>query len=236
MKTRVDVGPGSAQPSTGNAVCRVEKVTKSFGRTILQDVSLELSAGELLAIKGASGSGKSTLLNILGLLDQADSGRIELFGRAAPGPGSRGAMLLRRHRIGYLFQSFALIDTDTVDANLRVAQRYAVGSGGQLRQAREAALDRVGLADMGKQRVYELSGGEQQRLAVARLLVKGRDLVLADEPTGSLDPTNRDAVLSMLADVASAGAAVVVVTHDQTVVDRCDRLLCLPNRRLPATI
>jgi len=198
-------------------------------------VSLELSAGELLAIRGASGSGKSTLLNILGLLDQADSGRVELFGRAAPGPGSRSAMLLRRHRIGYLFQSFALIDTESVDANLRVAQRYALGSATQLRQVREAALDRVGLGGMGKQRVFELSGGEQQRVAVARLLVKGRDLVLADEPTGSLDPMNRDAVLSMLRDVASAGAAVVVVTHDQTVVDRCDRLLSLPNRRLPAT-
>jgi len=232
---QVDDGQESAQPSNGSAVCRVEKVTKSFGRTILQDVSLELSAGELLAIRGASGSGKSTLLNILGLLDQADSGRVELFGRAAPGPGSRSAMLLRRHRIGYLFQSFALIDTESVDANLRVAQRYALGSATQLRQVREAALDRVGLGGMGKQRVFELSGGEQQRVAVARLLVKGRDLVLADEPTGSLDPINRDAVLSMLRDVASAGAAVVVVTHDQTVVDHCDRLLSLPNRRLPAT-
>lgn len=231
----VDDGPRSAQPSNGSAVCRVEKVTKSFSRPILQDVSLELSAGELLAIRGASGSGKSTLLNILGLLDQADSGRIELFGHEAPGPGSRSAMLLRRHRIGYLFQSFALIDTESVDANLRVAQRYAPGSATQLRQVREAALDRVGLSGMGKQRVFELSGGEQQRVAVARLLVKGRDLVLADEPTGSLDPMNRDAVLSMLRDVASAGAAVVVVTHDQTVVDRCDRLLSLPNRQLPAT-
>ena len=231
----VDDGQESAQPSNGSAVCRVEKVTKSFGRTILQDVSLELSAGELLSIRGASGSGKSTLLNILGLLDQADSGRIELFGRAAPGPGSRSAMLLRRHRIGYLFQSFVLIDTESVDATLRLAQRYALGSATRLRQVREAALDRVGLGGMGKQRVFELSGGEQQRVAVARLLVKGRDLVLADEPTGSLDPMNRDAVLSMLRDVASAGAAVVVVTHDQTVIDRCDRLLSLPNRRLPAT-
>lgn len=235
MKMLVDDERGSAQPSNGSAVCRVEKVTKSFGRTILQDVSLELSAGELLAIRGTSGSGKSTLLNILGLLDQIDSGRVELFGRAAPGPGSRSAMLLRRHRIGYLFQSYALIDTDSVEANLRVAQRYAVGSTTEQRHVREVVMDRVGLGGMEKQRVFELSGGEQQRVAVARLLVKSRDLVLADEPTGSLDPVNRDAVLSMLREIASTGAAVVVVTHDQTVVDRCDRVLSLPNRRPPAT-
>lgn len=206
-------------------VCSARGVAKKFGsRQVLGGLDLDVEIGEVVAFKGASGSGKSTLLNILGLLEAPDGGSVELFGDAAPRIGSARATKLRRHRIGYLFQNFALIDNETVDANLKVAQTYAGGSRSDRLRARADVLERVGLGGAQRRMVLELSGGEQQRVALARLLLKPRELVLADEPTGSLDPRNRDAVLGLLRQAADAGAAVIIVTHDDVVSAACDRL------------
>jgi putative ABC transport system ATP-binding protein len=166
---------------------------------------------------------QSTVLNILGLLDSADAGTVRLFGEPAPSVGSAGARKLLRTRLGYLFQDFALIDSDTVDANLRVAQTYSTASRSQRDEDRAKALDRVGLAGAARRRTFELSGGEQQRVAIARLLLKSCELVLADEPTGSLDADNRDHVLRMLHEMRDSGRSIVLVTHDPVVASSCDR-------------
>jgi putative ABC transport system ATP-binding protein len=169
-----------------NLVCQMASVDKAFdGRPILANLDLAVACGEMVAVTGESGSGKTTLLNIIGLLERPDRGELRLFGQPAPTVGSRKATSLLRHKLGYLFQNFALIDGDSVDDNLKIAQAYAGGSREARRQARAAVLQAVDLPNMAKRRVYELSGGEQQRVAIARLMLKPCDLVLADEPTGS---------------------------------------------------
>jgi putative ABC transport system ATP-binding protein len=210
-----------------NTVCELVGIAKQYrGHQVLSEFSLTVAEGEMIAITGPSGSGKSTLLNIIGLLDSPQHGSVKLFGQPAPDPGSAAATKLLRHRIGYLFQSFALIDNETVDYNLRVAQTYAHGTPQTKARARSETLEAVGLS--GVRRVYELSGGEQQRVAVARLMLKPCDLVLADEPTGSLDPANRDAILTMLTSLNERShKTVIVVTHDPKVTAACTRSLRL---------
>lgn len=209
-------------------VCQMTSVGKAFsGRAVLHDLNLTVSPGEMVAVTGESGSGKTTLLNIVGLLERPDRGELRLFGRPAPRVGSRAAMSMLRHKLGYLFQNFALIDADSVDDNLKIAQAYVGGSGETRRWARARALEAVGLPDAAKLRAYELSGGEQQRIAVARLMLKPCDLVLADEPTGSLDAANRDIVLGLLQQLNSAGKSVLVVTHDTRVAAACHRRVSL---------
>ncbi len=212
--------------------CQLSGVTKRFGqRTVVRAIDLAVESGEMVAITGPSGSGKSTVLNLLGLLEPIDEGRLSLFGEAAPKVGSRKATRLLRYRLGYLFQNFALIDTDTVDANLRLAQAYARTPRARRDAARRAALERVGMSGAGGQRVYELSGGEQQRVAVARLMLKPCDLILADEPTGSLDAVNARMVLTQLQELNSAGKTVIVVTHDERVAAACHRTVVLQDLR-----
>ncbi|WP_414172115.1 ATP-binding cassette domain-containing protein [Clavibacter tessellarius] len=216
----------SAAP--GTAVCELTDVTRSFrGREVVRGLSLRVEAGEMVALTGRSGCGKSTVLNMIGLLDRPTSGDLRLFDRSAPRPGSRGARRLLAERIGYLFQSFALLDEETAEGNLRVAQAWTGGTRRSRAEMREEALATVGLADHARDRVYELSGGEQQRLALARLALRPRALVLADEPTGSLDPANRARVLDLLDGMRRRGTAVVIVTHDPEVAAACSRVVSL---------
>ncbi len=211
-----------------DTVCELINVHKSFrGHEIVSNLSLTVHAGEIVAITGPSGSGKTTVLNMLGLLDRPDSGQITLFGRRAPKPGSRRARILLRLRLGYLFQNYALIDNATVTENLTIAQTYTPGTRKEKRETRTRAMERVGLDLDANRKVYELSGGEQQRLAIARLILKPCHLILADEPTGSLDSANRDHVLSLTKTLADAGKSVIVVTHDTSVSGRSDREITL---------
>ncbi len=211
------------------SVCELAGVSKSYGgRPVLRDVSLTIAAGEMVAVTGRSGSGKSTLLNVVGLLEKADSGEVRLFGEWAK-VGSRGATRLLRDRLGYLFQNFALIDGDTVDNNLKIAQAYGGGSRTALEGNRAQALQAVGLPGVGSRKVYELSGGEQQRVAIARLMLKPCDLVLADEPTGSLDAANASLVIELLRELNRRGKSVLVVTHDGGVAAACHRTIDLPD-------
>lgn len=216
------------------AVCSARGIVRSFGpHTVLHGVDLDLEPGELVALTGPSGSGKSTMLNILGLLDKPDSGEVRYRGRLAPKTHSGAARRLLRTTLGYLFQNFALIDQDTVGANLVVAQTAVTGSRVARARARAEALERVGLSGRERQRVFELSGGEQQRLAIARLLLKPCDLVLADEPTGSLDEANRATVVGLLRQMGEAGKAVLIVTHDPVVAASCDRTIALNPGNMP---
>lgn len=198
-------------------------LTKRFGdRRLWADVDLKFDAGSLTALIGPSGSGKSTLLNCLGLLEEPSSGSIEAEGVDLTSLGMGGRRRFRRDKLGYLFQNYALIENATVGQNLDVALRARRVRGTRAREARIAALERVGLAGREGDRVSRLSGGEQQRVALARLMVKEPVLVLADEPTGALDSDNADVVVATLRELARDGACVVIATHDDRVRDQCD--------------
>ncbi|WP_026932314.1 ABC transporter ATP-binding protein [Glycomyces tenuis] len=202
-------------------------VRKQYGgRRILDGFDLRIPAGEMIALTGPSGSGKSTVLNMLGLLDAPDGGEVRILGAKAPKPRTRAANRFLRRRLGYLFQNFALIDSETVAHNLEIALTYA-DRGTPKRQRIAEALEQVGLPGSEHRRVYSLSGGEQQRVAVARLLLKPCEIVLADEPTGSLDAENRDVVLGLLRRINKAGKTIVIATHDDVVAGACSRAVAL---------
>ena len=187
---------------------------KNFGRhQVLKDVNLDVPTHSFTVIHGKSGSGKSTLLNILGLLTHYDAGQYQLFGQPAPAPYSSQAMKLRREAISYVFQNFALIDNESIEQNLKLASPYLSKSQAS-RQAMLAALEAVNLDLPLKTKVYTMSGGEKQRLAVARLKLRDSRLILADEPTGSLDADNKTIIIQLLRSLADQGKAVLVVTHD----------------------
>ncbi|THD54889.1 ABC transporter ATP-binding protein [Phenylobacterium sp.] len=179
----------------------------------LNDISMEVRGGEFVAIMGPSGCGKSTLLNVLGLLDTPTSGGFEFFGQEVSGRSERELTALRCERIGFVFQSFNLIDDLTVAENVEVALLYRKVPAGERRRRVAEALANVGMGHRAKHRPQQLSGGQQQRVAVARALVSNPSLILADEPTGNLDTINGEAVMGMLTDAALSGVTVVMVTH-----------------------
>src|ERR1700674_4472811 len=214
-------------------VCELVSVGKSYGgHAVISDIDLAVMQGEMVAITGKSGSGKSTLLNIIGLLETADHGEARLFGERSPRVGSAKATRMLRFRLGYLFQNFALIDGESVDYNLRIAQAYTKGLRSGRQEARRSALRAVGLSSSADaQKVYQLSGGEQKRVAIARLILQPCDLVLGGEPTGSLDVTTADSVLAILRELNAGGKTMVIVTHDDRVAAECDRVIDLPDPR-----
>lgn len=204
----------------------VSNISKTFdGRTILKEVSLQVPEGSSLAIIGKSGSGKSTLLNIIGLLESADSGNLRLGGKETPGVHSRKAMLLRRNTINYLFQSFALIPSQTVKQNILLGMEYVNQSKIQKNKRIMETLQQLSIEHLADQKVATLSGGEQQRVAMARCLLKPGDLILADEPTGSLDKELAMSAMSKMLHLHRAyGKTLVIVTHDSEVAQMCDRV------------
>ena len=205
---------------------------KSYpGLEVLTGVDLAVAAGEVVAIRGQSGTGKSTLLHCLGLLDRADAGVIRLDGQDLAGLTSAAAAGHRARRIGFVFQAFHLLPEFTVRENILMSARTAgIVDGGP---RADDLLARVGLAGRGSQSVTTLSGGERQRVALCRALLPRPALLLADEPTGNLDPATAETVLGLLLDLARAdGAAVVLVTHDPLVAARADRRLELAQGRL----
>jgi putative ABC transport system ATP-binding protein len=190
--------------------------TSEIETVALRQINLDIGQGEFLAIMGPSGCGKSTLLNILGLLDSPTEGEFFFLGEEIARASERKLTLLRRAHIGFVFQSFNLIDELTVAENVEIALIYR-GVGSADRQKRVvAALEQVGLPHRARHLPRQLSGGQQQRVAVARALVARPKLILADEPTGNLDTANGDAVLNMLTEVAGAGTTVVMVTHSRS--------------------
>ena len=182
----------------------------------LGEVSLEIADGEFVAIMGPSGCGKSTLLNVLGLLDSPSAGAYWFFGEDVARYSERQLTRLRRERIGFVFQSFNLIDDLSVAENVEVALLYRRVPGAERKRRVRQALERVGIAHRAGHRPQQLSGGQQQRVAVARALVSDPSLILADEPTGNLDTANGEAVMALLTEAAAAGVTVVMVTHSLT--------------------
>ena len=199
----------------------------------LQGVDLVVPQGEMLALTGPSGSGKSTLLNLAGLIDQPDAGEVMLRGRKVTGIGETEATLLRRDAIGFVFQSFNLVPVMTVEENVDYPLFIAGVPAAERRERVAAQLAAVGLSEHAKHRPDALSGGQRQRVAIARALVKRPRLVIADEPTASLDSHTADQVLALMRERCHAeGAAFVIATHDSRLTQRCDRVLALLDGRL----
>jgi putative ABC transport system ATP-binding protein len=197
---------------------KLEDVSKVYRTTevetlALNGVSLQIDPGEFVAIMGPSGCGKSTLLNVLGLLDSPSSGAYGFFGEEVAGLPEAALTRLRREHIGFVFQSFNLIDDLSVAENVEVALLYRGVNAGERRRRVAEALEKVGMGHRARHRPQQLSGGQQQRVAVARALVSNPRLILADEPTGNLDTANGEEVMRLLTEAAAAGVTVVMVTH-----------------------
>ncbi len=224
--------------STSNAVVELRGVHKTYrlGEHVipaLQGVDLTVQRGELLALTGPSGSGKSTILNLCGLIDTPDSGDIVLSGQKVNGLDEIQRTLLRRDALGFVFQNFNLVPVMTVAENVDYPLFIAGVPAAERRERVAAQLKAVGLLEHAQHRPDALSGGQRQRVAIARALVKRPRLVIADEPTASLDSHTADQVLDLMRELGHAeGAAFVIATHDSRLTNRCDRVLALLDGRL----
>lgn len=223
---------------SGHAVVAMHGVHKTYrlGQHVipaLQGVDLTVQRGELLALTGPSGSGKSTILNLCGLIDTPDSGDISLGGQSIRGLDENQRTLLRRDALGFVFQSFNLVPVMTVAENVDYPLFLAGVPAAERRERVAAQLAAVGLQDHAHHRPDALSGGQRQRVAIARALIKRPRLVIADEPTASLDSHTADQVLDLMRERGHAeGAAFVIATHDSRLTRRCDRVVALLDGRI----
>ena len=207
------------------SLLELKNVYKIYGDLhALDDVSLKIEEGEWVAIMGPSGSGKSTVMNIIGCMDKPTKGEVLLDGKDISKESSQGLTDIRRDKIGLIFQQFHLINYLTALENVMVAQYYH--SMPDEKEAMEA-LERVGLADRAHHLPSQLSGGEQQRVCVARALINHPELILADEPTGNLDETNDRSVLDLFRQLHDEGTTLIVVTHDAEVGASAERVITL---------
>jgi putative ABC transport system ATP-binding protein len=209
---------------------KLEHVSKIYRATevetaALDNLSLEVKAGEFLAVMGPSGCGKSTLLNILGLIDSPSSGAYWFKGEDVARYSEEELAVRRRAGVGFVFQNFNLIDDLNVAENVEVALLYLRVPSTERRQRVATALKHVDLAHRARHMPRQLSGGQQQRVAVARALVANPKLILADEPTGNLDTANGDAVMDMLTSIMKGGTTVIMVTHSEEHAKRAHRVV-----------
>src|SRR4051812_29502998 len=218
------------------AAVRARGLVKTFGtgraaRRVLDGADLEVQPGEVVAVLGRSGTGKSTLLHLLGGLDRAEAGSIEIAGEDVARASEAGLSALRRRRGGYVFQFFHLLPELSGEANVLLAGRMR-GAHPRAAQRATELIDRLGLRDVAMSLPAQLSGGEQQRFAIARALVNDPAVLLADEPTGNLDAEAGTEVLRLLRAGADEGRAVVMVTHEPGATAMADRVLRLDGGKL----
>lgn len=208
----------------------LNRVTKKYNKqAILEKFSMKIDDGDFLCIYGESGSGKTTLLNILGLLEKPDSGEI-IFDKERK-MNEKIRTNLQRNEIGYLFQNFGLITNETVQDNLLIALKHRKIKKSESKELMLASLKQVNLSNILGKKIFELSGGEQQRVALARILLKQPKYIFADEPTGNLDEKNSDIVFNILNDLnKNRGVTVVFVTHNQKLIKLSNNVLKLKTR------
>lgn len=206
--------------------------TDSVETVALDGIDLDIAAGEFVAIMGPSGCGKSTLLNVVGLLDSPTSGSYVFDGTEVAALGEAKLAAFRKANIGFIFQSFNLVDELTVRDNIELALLYHDVSAKERRARAEEVMDRVGIAHRARHRPSQLSGGQQQRVAVARALVAAPKLILADEPTGNLDTNHGEEVMRMLQQLNGEGSTIVMVTHSPAHADYASRVVNMLDGRI----
>ena len=206
--------------------------TDSVETVALDGIDLDIGAGEFVAVMGPSGCGKSTLLNVVGLLDSPTSGSYVFDGTEVAGLPEAKLADFRKENIGFIFQSFNLVDELSVRDNIELALLYHDVPAAERRRRAEAVMDRVGIAHRAKHRPSQLSGGQQQRVAVARALVAEPKLILADEPTGNLDTNHGEEVMRMLQKLNAEGATIVMVTHSPAHADYASRVVNMLDGRV----
>jgi len=221
-----------------SAVLRLEHLTKRYGSDrppVFEDLNLELAGGQYVAVMGESGVGKSTLLNLLAGLDRPDSGRVRLLGQELSAMDDDATTLLRRRSVGFVFQAFHVLPYLSVEQNIALPlELLGIAAADRVRRTAEM-MEAVGVAPLARRYARELSGGEVQRIAIARALVHKPRLVLADEPTGNLDPRSAAQILSLLrAQIKANSAAGLLITHSRTAADTADRILMLDGGGLHA--
>lgn len=201
--------------------------TEEVETSALNEVSLSIEAGEFVSIMGPSGCGKSTLLNVIGLLDNPTSGEYHFLDHEVSRYSERQRAMLRKQNIGFVFQSFNLIDELTVFENVELPLLYLDVPSGERKRQVEAVLERMNIMARRNHFPQQLSGGQQQRVAVSRAIVANPKLILADEPTGNLDSTHGDEVMKMLTDLHNAGTTIVMVTHSPSYAEYGTRTIHL---------
>ena len=206
--------------------------TSDVETTALNNINLEISEGEFIAIMGPSGCGKSTLLNVLGMLDTPNSGSYNFLDNDVANSSERELALVRKQNIGFIFQSFNLIDELSVAENVELPLLYQKLPASERAQRVREVLERVNIAHRADHRPQQLSGGQQQRVAVARAVVTNPKLILADEPTGNLDTTNGEEVLKLLGQLNSEGTTIVMVTHDPGHAEHAGRVVHMLDGRV----
>lgn len=222
---------------TERPMLSLQKVRKAFRTeeietTALDDVSIDITRGEFLSIMGPSGCGKSTLLNLIGLLDNLDGGRYWFLGEEVSTYGERKLAQLHKHNIGFIFQSFNLIDELSVFDNVELPLLYQKVPAKERRERVDAMLEKVGLYTRRAHMPQQLSGGQQQRVAVARAIVGRPAMILADEPTGNLDSRNGEEVMDLLTQLNREGTTVIVVTHSQQHAEYAQRIVNMLDGRI----
>jgi ABC-type lipoprotein export system ATPase subunit len=220
------------------AVVSARGLVRSFGqgraaRRVLDGADLDVAPGEIVAVLGRSGSGKSTLLHVLGGLDRPDAGTVDVAGERVTGVSERRLSALRGRHIGFVFQFFHLLPELSGEANVLLASRVP-GAAPDAHDRGRSLVDRLGLREVADSMPHQLSGGEQQRFAIARALVNDPSLLLADEPTGNLDVHAGGEVLALLRELAAEGRAIILVTHEASAAAIAHRVLRLEAGRLVA--
>lgn len=202
----------------------------------LNDVSFDVNKGEFISIVGPSGSGKSTLLSMIGLLDRPTAGSVFIEDDDITKVKDGNAPKIRREKIGFIFQHFNLLPTLTAIENVDIAMRFSGVSKKKRKDRSYQLLSQVGLGDRLTHRPSELSGGEQQRVAIARSMTNNPTIILADEPTGAVDTKTREIIVGILKDLSKNGQTIIVVTHDMEVANRTDRIIIMRDGKIVSDI
>ncbi len=243
MSDHTGIQPATATSNGSRRVADLAGIRKTYfkpdGEVLvhaLDGIDMAIDAGEYLAVMGASGSGKSTLMNILGCLDQPTAGSYLLDGHDVATMDDDQLSRVRREKIGFVFQAFNLISELNTVENVEVPLFYQGVPRAERYGRAMHRVEQVGLGDRATHRPSELSGGEQQRVAIARALVNDPAIIMADEPTGNLDSKTGMAILDLLSGLHEAGLTIIVVTHDDRIADRCQRIVQLSDGRIESDV